>query len=167
MKNTLNDEVKSLIEKNLPKQVGEILQGRLTELEKIALNYDALQEKHEKLLIENKEISEIVNDFKSKEVDYNSKFEKYKTDKEAFDKNQLAAEVEKYKYKLEESEKRADLSKEFLLAVFKNPTFKTHEQHVGYMPVSQYTKDYNGNIQGFPTNMPFTNNVTSQTVQED
>jgi len=120
---SLELQLKEVIEKNLPKQVGETLQKRLEELERVERDYKTKVEVEKNL---RKEIDELNERLKSQEELQVWRVQLW--DKESkLEERERNLEIELLKVKLEESNKRADTSKELVSLVFKNSTYKYSE----------------------------------------
>jgi hypothetical protein len=159
----MQEELRLLIEKNLPKHVGEVLQGRLKELEE-----KEIELKNTKQVLSAKELGlEKAKKIASNWEEKARELEALNNRKEALDERERNLNITILKHKLEESEKRGELAKEYLFSVFKNPTFKTVEQHHGSTPVTKQIKNNDGSMDNYVEVHPTSNVVEKRTVQED
>lgn len=127
MSNDIQKDIAVIIEQHLPKQLGDTLQKRFTELEAKEKELEKVQARL--LYLEQQARGQdSINIQKGKLRDEQEKIIARET---AVTKREHDLDLEILKIKLEESEKRGAVSKELVMIVFKNPTFKTVEQHFG------------------------------------
>lgn len=102
-------EIQEIIENNLPKQVGETLQKRLSDLEKKEIElekvYKTIEGLNKTILEKTKEVNEL-KQLSIKERDLKTKAKQLAKEKQELD-------IRVLKIRLEESEKRTDLAKEY------------------------------------------------------
>lgn len=158
----MEKEIEEIIAKNLPLHVGEVLKSRLEEATKDATRLAECIKDVEKLERANKILVEMVSEQDSIKKDQKATEQL----KEELKEKERNLQITILTLQVEEANKRADLAKEFTFAVFKNPTFKTVEQHHGMTPVKSTYKDYQGNISETLVPYPTTNTVTSETLQD-
>lgn len=144
------EEIKKIIEANLPAQMAGVLRDFIQESEARESSFKELQSKYDKLKLN-------FDDLASK----NRKFDDLVSrETKVFDKEQALwirekdQEIDTMKIKVEEAEKRAELSKELVKTVFSNPTLSYREN--GWMPV----KDPNGYTQNGSFDRTITSSVT-------
>lgn len=144
----MQQEIKDIIEKNLPAQVGQVLQKRLKEAEENEAKYETLQKDHKDLresynnvvntLSQHKELDEVKKGLDQRE--------------ETISKREHDIEIETLKFKLTESEKRADMVQDFTKLLVRNVDVRkqvfdaesnqVHNPNTGYMDYKNTTKSY-------------------------
>lgn len=158
----MNKEIEEIMAKNLPQHVGEVLNKRLVQADKDAADLEASKKEVIKLEEANQILIEkVLNQDAIKKIQKET--EQLKEDLEKRERN---LRITMLTLELDEANKRADIAREFTFAVFKNPTFKTMEQHVGTTPVKNTYKDYSGNITETHLDYPTRNTVISQIIPE-
>jgi len=124
--NELNEQIKKIIEENLPKQLGETLQKRLNELEKVESDLKDLKILYDDNVktIKNlqKELADVKGTLAIKENFIKENEDHYKK----VSKRDQELEVEVLKIKLAESEKRSDEMKGLVSSVFHSPVYREH-----------------------------------------
>jgi len=120
METQLNEDLKIAIDKHLSKEVGTRLQERFTELERKEIE---LKNTSEDLRLLRVSFSKLEEDIKKKERIETLISE---SDRKIADieKRERDLELEKLKIKLEESEKRAEMVKEFTSGLVRNTSFR-------------------------------------------
>lgn len=151
MENNLIKQLQELIAANLPLQVGETLRNRLEQLEHTEREFKEVESRNKELL---EKVIELEGNIK-KLLDTILNLEKYKDKAEKTDEKEKGLDITIANIKIEEAEKRANLAKDFLYAVFKNPTFKTVSQHN-----TNHMRDHQGTFGS-------TTVVEERTIQEE
>lgn len=118
----MKDQINKIIEENLPKQIGEVLQKRLQELEEKEKALAALQENHSHLMLltDNQQLEiQRLNDIKEREQSILEQEREIKA-------CQLKSEYEKKfdELKLQESEKRYEAVNSYTSLLLRNTTFR-------------------------------------------
>ena len=116
----MEQQIKEIIEKNLPKQVGETLQKRLAEADK---NEKLLEIANQSLLTGKKamEDADAAIDSLKTQLDKHKNLDK--REKEITDK-ETAFEIEKLKYQLESEKDKTSFSKEVALGLVRNTQYR-------------------------------------------
>lgn len=118
----MKKDIQKIIEENLPKQVGEVLQQRLVKVEKIEIENKnllvQLQERKDKERELRKQLEEL-KAYKSKE----SYLNKLKEDLLEKERN---LEVEKLKYQLQSEKDKTQHSKEIALGLVRNLEYRSN-----------------------------------------
>src|SRR5690606_18961766 len=129
-------EINKLIEAQLPKQVGEVLSKRLAAGEAAEKRVDELQEQiaviQKELNDKNKQLAEIHGRVK--------RWEDIIGKEKEIENRERDLTLKMLELKLEESEKRTALSKEFVGMIFRGPVMKEHRS--SYF---NHNSMYNGN----------------------
>lgn len=129
----MTEEIKAIIEKNLPAQVGEILQKQLAEGVRNAKELEAMERLFNAETKRTTELRERIEEYKNLD-DRNSKLEireKSVTEKE------FMLDMSVIKIQLEEANKRADMVMTFTNGLVRNTSFRKNifdsENQAGYM----------------------------------
>ena len=115
-----NKEIRAIIEKNLPQQVGEVLKQRLEQAEKDSNNVERLKSINENACSEIKELQGEIKkyiqfDDRNRDID--------KREKE-LSENEQAFKCNTLQVKLDEANKRANIVTEFTHGLVRNTIFK-------------------------------------------
>lgn len=140
----INDKIQKAIEENLPKQMGDVLQKRFAELEKIESDHNDLKQLYEN---QSNDVKALRKDLEKTGSDLAIKEEILKDISErekAVTARENAAEVNELKYKLDESEKRAVEMHGLVQTVFKSPVYRKSYNLIGGMEATG-NKDTYGN----------------------
>jgi predicted RNase H-like nuclease (RuvC/YqgF family) len=127
----MEQEIKDIIAKNLPQHVGDVLKERLNKADKLEAEVDYLN----RVLSEaNKDISNFKEKLE-KERQHTYSEQQLKAEWSKLEERERNLEVEMLKLKLEESQKRADVSTKLVETVFRSPVYR---KHVEYMTLGSY-----------------------------
>lgn len=152
----MNEEIKAIIEKDLPAQVGKTLQKVLLKGEEAIEQVKELKEelRIEKGIVTNRDLK--IDNYKALDTRNEGleAREKVVADKE------IKLEIEMLKVQLTESEKRADMVKEFTSGLVRNTTFR--KTAFGTTNVSGAM-----NPQGYQEPPQLLNNDNEETTTED
>jgi predicted RNase H-like nuclease (RuvC/YqgF family) len=122
----MEQEIKDIIAKNLPQHVGDVLKERLNKADKLEAEVDYLN----RVLSEaNKDI----NNFKEKlekERQHIYSEQQLKAEWSKLEERERNLEVEMLKLKLEESQKRADVSTKLVETIFRSPVYRKHVENM-------------------------------------
>lgn len=131
----LNEKLQKAIEESLPKQLGDALQKRFAELEKVEVDYEDINQlyKNQSVDLKNtqKERDSAIKDLAMKNellVDIDKR-------EHTLAEREIKAEVNELKYKLDESEKRAVEIVGIVQTVFKSPVYR---KSYSLSPSTQY-----------------------------
>lgn len=116
----MTQEIEEIIKKNLPAQVGEVLQARLKLATDLENTNKYLNSSIEKLQLREKELIKEIEVYK-KHDERNAALDA--REKTLMERERLQ-EVTELKTKLEEANKRADMVKEFTAGLVRNVEFK-------------------------------------------
>ena len=125
----MEQEIKDIIAKNLPEQVGNVLKERLENAERDAKDLGSLRMDYGNLLAQLDE-----KDKKIKELSYlEDRLDYIKATEEAIKERRMEMALQISDIKLQEAEKRADELRNVLEIVFKSPVYrKSHLTNVHY-----------------------------------
>jgi hypothetical protein len=125
----MEQEIKDIIAKNLPEQVGNVLKERLENAERDAKDLGSLRMDYGNLLAQLDE-----KDKKIKELSYlEDRLDYIKATEEAIKERKMEMALQISDIKLQEAEKRADELRNVLEIVFKSPVYrKSHLTNVHY-----------------------------------
>lgn len=157
----LKAQLNELIEKNLPKQLGETLQKRLAELEKKEQELITVKANYDTLISSFSRLEEDLRNRKTQEQIL-VEIQKKQEDLELRERN---LKIELLNVKLEEANKRADVSERLVTYVFKNPTYKTVEQHFGNTPVMPAMDKYGSQV--YPVSHPTQTTIERKQVEDE
>jgi len=120
----LNEKLQKAIEESLPKQLGDALQKRFSELEDIEDKFENLNDLYENqskdLMKTKKERDESIKDLAIK----NNLLKDIGERERALAEREIKVEVTELKYKLEEADKRATELHGLVQTVFKSPVYR-------------------------------------------
>lgn len=127
----MEQEIKEIIAKNLPQHVGDVLRERLKTADKLEAQVVSLEDKLEDsrkmvIFLEKELVKE--KEHRYSEENLEKKWEELK-------EKERNMEIEMLNLKLEESQKRADVSTRLVETVFKSPVYR---KHVENMTLSSY-----------------------------
>lgn len=146
---TLTEQLNEVLKANVSQQLGEQLQARFAELEQKEKKLEDLETKYQAALEGKALFEKELASRKAAEATLETANTKLKTAEE----KERNLEVSTLKIQLEESNKRSEICRDLVSLVFKNPTFKTLEQHWGTMPVErQYSGGGGSYIEQHATN---------------
>ena len=112
----MEKEISEIIEKQLPKQVGEVLQKRLSELENKEKELEVLKKKVANLEISEKEKIEELN----RHIDLDKKLSQISQKEVELNQKELKLNNTILEHKLEEANKRAELITSFIHGLVRN-----------------------------------------------
>jgi predicted RNase H-like nuclease (RuvC/YqgF family) len=122
----MEQEIKDIIAKNLPQHVGDVLKERLNKADKLEAEVDYLN----RVLSEaNKDISNFKEKLE-KERQHTYSEQQLKAEWSKLEERERNLEVEMLKLKLEESQKRADVSTKLVETVFRSPVYRKHVENM-------------------------------------
>jgi len=122
----MEQEIKDIISKNLPQHVGDVLKERLNKADKLEAEVDYLN----RVLSEaNKDISNFKEKLE-KERQHTYSEQQLKAEWSKLEERERNLEVEMLKLKLEESQKRADVSTKLVETVFRSPVYRKHVENM-------------------------------------
>jgi len=125
----MEQEIKDIIAKNLPEQVGNVLKERLEKAERDAKNLEIMNVSYGNLMIELEGKKQKLQQLMSLE----SRISDIKNAEEAIKERRMEMALQISEIKLQEAEKRADELRNVLEIVFKSPVYrKTHLTNVHY-----------------------------------
>jgi hypothetical protein len=145
---TITDQIKAAIEKDLPNQIGKVLQERFAELEKIEADHIKLQKKH----------SILINDHAQLAAEKNALFQR-KQDWETLESRASAYELAVLKFDVQKeiktndvknAEGKVDMLNNLVGLFVSNPQAITH-MNKNVMHTSQYNSQ-TGDYEMVPTN---------------
>ena len=152
----MTEEIKAIIEKSLPAQVGEILQKQLAKGVQDAKGLEATTQALNTEMKRTTELRERIEDYKRLD-DRNSKLE---IREKAVAEKELLSELSAIKIQLEEANKRADMVMTFTNGLVRNTSFRKNvfdsENQNGYMGAN------NQWIQPMPVNKSLTETSTEE-----
>lgn len=152
----MDKEIREIIEKNLPSQVGKVLKERLEQAEKDDQSIKDQIKRNNKLIIQERELNKTISDYK-KFDERNAKLDARGKEISEKERNFRVAELS---IKLEEANKRADVVTEFTKGLVRNTTFR--KKVFDSENQNSYT-DANGNTV-FPT--PINKSLTETKEEE-
>lgn len=129
--NELNEKLQKAIEESIPKELGEALQKRFSELEKIEQDYMDIKSLYNN---QSKDLEKTKKERDGAIRDLTIKNDLLKSIKKREDdifEREIKAEVNELKYKLEESDKRATELHGIVQTVFKSPVYRKSYNIVG------------------------------------
>ena len=112
----MEKEIKELIERNLPKQTGEVLAKRLEEAAELEEKFLKLSEKNDSLKKQNDELTKL----KLKKTSLDIIELQQKSQQEALDKAAINLKVDELEYKLNAEKEKTQLVTNFTTELFKN-----------------------------------------------
>ena len=113
-------DIKESIEKHLPSQVGDVLKGRLNRIEKLEKENERLEDQNSQLQGRVQDLKDDLSEHKTLDERRDDIEERLKEVR----KRERDMDVHDSKLRAEEAEKRADLSKEYVEAIFKSPVYR-------------------------------------------
>ena len=116
----MTEEIKAIIEKNLPAQVGEVLKQALEQGQVNLRTAKSRGEEITRLLKANEELSSTIDEYSKKDAEYKSIVKR----EEDVRNREIHQDLVEAKIKLVESEKRATEAVNFVGMVFKSPIFR-------------------------------------------
>jgi len=125
----MEQEIKDIIAKNLPEQVGNVLKERLEKAEKDAKDLEIMNVSYGNLMIELEGKKQKLKELMSLE----SRINDIKNAEESIKERRMEMALQISDIKLQEAEKRADELRNVLEIVFKSPVYrKSHLTNVHY-----------------------------------
>jgi DNA repair ATPase RecN len=125
----MEQEIKDIIAKNLPEQVGNVLKERLENAERDAKDLGSLRKDYGNLLTELEEKDKKIQGLSHLE----SRLDYIKATEESIKERKMETAIQISEIKLQEAEKRADELRSVLEIVFKSPVYrKSHSTNVHY-----------------------------------
>ena len=122
----MEQEIKEIITKNLPQHVGDVLKERLNKADKLEKEVDYLN----KVLAEAQKDIEHLKEKLQEERNHTYSEQQLKTELFRVEERERKLEMEILKLKLEESEKRADISTKLVETVFRSPVYRKHVENM-------------------------------------
>ena len=122
----MEQEIKEIIAKNLPQHVGDVLKSRLADADRLEYEVTKLESS---LSAAQKDI-EYLKEKLEKERQHTYSEEQLKSELFRVGERERNLEMEMLKLKLEESEKRADVSTRLVETVFKSPVYRKHVENM-------------------------------------
>ncbi len=122
----MEQEIKDIIAKNLPQHVGDVLKERLNKADKLEKEVDYLN----KVLTEAQKDIEHLKEKLQEERNHTYSEQQIKTELFRLEERERKLEMEILKLKLEESEKRADISTKLVETVFRSPVYRKHVENM-------------------------------------
>ena len=122
----MEQEIKDIIAKNLPQHVGDVLRTRLSEADKLESEVKYLN----KELANHKKDIEYLKEKLEKERQHTYSEQQLKAEWSKLEERERNLEVEMLKLKLEESQKRADVSTKLVETVFRSPVYRKHVENM-------------------------------------
>jgi predicted nucleic acid-binding Zn-ribbon protein len=122
----MEQEIKDIIAKNLPQHVGDVLKSRLADADR--LEYEVV--KLESSLSAAQKDIEHLKEKLQEERNHTYSEEQLKSELFRVGERERKLEMEMLKLKLEESEKRADISTKLVETVFRSPVYRKHVENM-------------------------------------
>jgi hypothetical protein len=122
----MEQEIKEIIAKNLPQHVGDVLKSRLADADR--LEYEVV--KLESSLSAAQKDIEHLKEKLQEERNHTYSEEQLKSELFRVGERERKLEMEMLKLKLEESEKRADISTKLVETVFRSPVYRKHVENM-------------------------------------
>ena len=122
----MEQEIKDIITKNLPQHVGDVLKSRLADADR--LEYEVV--KLESALSSAQKDIEHLKEKLQEERNHTYSEQQLKTELFRVEERERKLEMEILKLKLDESEKRADISTRLVETVFRSPVYRKHVENM-------------------------------------
>jgi predicted nucleic acid-binding Zn-ribbon protein len=122
----MEQEIKDIIAKNLPQHVGDVLKSRLADADR--LEYEVV--KLESALSSAQKDIEHLKEKLQEERNHTYSEQQLKTELFRVEERERKLEMEILKLKLDESEKRADISTRLVETVFRSPVYRKHVENM-------------------------------------
>jgi hypothetical protein len=122
----MEQEIKEIIAKNLPQHVGDVLKSRLADADR--LEYEVV--KLESALSSSQKDIEHLKEKLQEERNHTYSEQQLKTEWFKLEERERKLEIEILKLKLDESEKRADISTKLVETVFRSPVYRKHVENM-------------------------------------
>ncbi len=122
----MEQEIKEIIAKNLPQHVGDVLKSRLADADRLEYEVTKLESS---LSAAQKDI-EYLKEKLEKERQHTYSEEQLKSELFRVEERERKLEMEMLKLKLDESEKRADISTRLVETVFRSPVYRKHVENM-------------------------------------
>jgi hypothetical protein len=124
----MEQEIKEIIAKNLPQHVGDVLKERLNKADKLEAEVDYLN----KVLAEAQKDINIFKEKLEKERQHTYSEQQLKAEWSKLEERERNLELAMLKLKLEESERRADVSTRLVETVFRSPVYRKHVENMTF-----------------------------------
>jgi TolA-binding protein len=122
----MEQEIKEIIAKNLPQHVGDVLKSRLADADR--LEYEVV--KLESALSSAQKDIEHLKEKLQEERNHTYSEQQLKSELFRVEERERKLEMEILKLKLDESEKRADISTRLVETVFRSPVYRKHVENM-------------------------------------
>ena len=122
----MEQEIKEIIAKNLPQHVGDVLKSRLADADRLEYEVTKLESS---LSAAQKDIEHLKEKLQ-KERNHTYSEEQLKSELFRVGERERNLEMEMLKLKLDESEKRADISTRLVETVFRSPVYRKHVENM-------------------------------------
>lgn len=116
----ISQQITKAIEQQLPKEVGDVLQARLEKLDQL----EKQNEKYAKQIVQLQDKNTELHNKVRAHDDLDTRKNQVSDAEQALAEKERDFKVKEMEIKLEESEKRANLSKEFVQLIFKSPVYR-------------------------------------------
>lgn len=120
----ITDQLIKAIEKNLPQQVGNVLQGRLKDLANLEIEHEKLIKEHKTLIKEREDQSKKLNTATQKLQNFEKREEKLEEGEKKLAETLMSVSNERLAYQLAVEKTKGNEFLELMKVVFRNTTIK-------------------------------------------
>jgi predicted RNase H-like nuclease (RuvC/YqgF family) len=161
----IQEELQKVIEKNLPTEVGKILQDRLLQADEDAKTVKSLSKENEDLKIKNNEIAKEITKLHEERNAVIVQLEVNNRKEKELEKKENELDKKTAEYQLEEVKLRNVQLIDMLKIVFKSPAYKRSYQE-NNDGTSEYSYDSMGRNTSIPKHIPSSKIITEEIIEE-